>query len=238
MRDIEEHKTPEEWYHDSFERLVNEKGMSETEAGEILDPGYEFIVTDPLTGVYNRRILFKSLETLTKKKVPFCVDMLDVDSFKKYNDTYGHGQGDKALIEITHAIEEGTRGIEEGTKSEGTLTKYNGIDIIRAIEEGTGLIDIVGRYGGEEFTVILPYTDLEQGKIVTERIRKNVEDLVIEAASDNLPKGFERETISQGLTFYDGKSVKTAVQLLKEADAALYKAKDEEKNCVRVYQKE
>ncbi|MAG50721.1 hypothetical protein CL621_03750 [archaeon] len=204
MRDMEEHKTPEEWYHDSFEKLV-ENGMSKTQVKEILDPGYAFIVTDPLTGVYNRRVLYERLEALAKQEIPLCIDMLDVDHFKNYNDTYGHGQGDIALKQITSAI-------KAGTKSE----------------------DILARYGGEEFTLILPRTDLKGAKRVTERVRKNVEDMIMEASSENLKEGFEKTTISQGATWHDGSSIKTADQLLKEADVALYEAK-KERNMVSFY---
>ncbi len=199
MKYMKELESPEQWYFTSLERLVK-SGINRSEAKKILKEGYHIMVNDPLTGVYNRRILFKKMETeikLAKEKRPLSVIMIDIDNFKEYNDTYGHIQGDLALKQTTNAIKKGT--------------KYT---------------DILARYGGEEFTVILPKAGLKEARIVAERIRKNIEEMIIEESSENLPEGFEKITLSQGITQYiENIHMGNIQQLLMDADSALYKAK-------------
>lgn len=208
MRFMKELEGPEQWYFTSLERLVK-SGINRGEAKRILKEGYCIMVNDPLTGVYNRRMLFKKMGTeikLAKEKRPLSVIMIDIDHFKKYNDTYGHIQGDLALKQTTNAIKKGT--------------KYT---------------DVLARYGGEEFTVILLKTDLKEARIVADRIRKNIEEMIIEASSENLPEDFEKITLSQGIAQYreniHGKNIQ---QLLMDADSALYEAK-KKRNSICVY---
>ncbi|MEO5365741.1 MAG: GGDEF domain-containing protein [Magnetococcus sp. WYHC-3] len=114
---------------------------------------------DPLTGVYNRRWLSETLERHLhdhhQRALPLSVILLDVDHFKKYNDTLGHPAGDRALI---------------------TLAK--------ALSGHVGLRDEVARYGGEEFVVVLPGVDREQGLAVAERLRLGVANREIRDAHD------------------------------------------------------
>jgi len=110
---------------------------------------------DPLTGIYNRRFLEDSMKRITnslnRSSDLLSVMMIDIDYFKKYNDTYGHGEGDTCLKEVAEAIS-------------NTLLRPD---------------DFAARYGGEEFTVILPYTDENGARHVAEKILQNVRELNI-----------------------------------------------------------
>jgi diguanylate cyclase (GGDEF)-like protein len=113
-----------------------------------------FATIDPLTGIYNRRSLLKAgaIECSRSKRTgkTFSVQMIDIDYFKKINDTYGHLNGDQALIAITKV-----------TKS-----------IIRKI-------DIFARFGGEEFVVIMPETSLEQATVLAKRLHQAISRIKI-----------------------------------------------------------
>jgi diguanylate cyclase (GGDEF)-like protein len=113
---------------------------------------HELSVTDPLTGVSNRRyfldILMKEMERSQRNKRPLAVIMLDIDHFKVYNDSFGHPAGDEALRRVTECMRQGARRV----------------------------IDIVARYGGEEFSIILPETELQGAWTVAETIRSLVSE--------------------------------------------------------------
>ncbi len=113
------------------------------------------LVTDPLTGVSNRRHLMKTLENESRRanraEKPFSILMLDVDYFKKFNDTHGHIAGDEALKVVAAVLQEATRAI-----------------------------DHVARYGGEEFLVVLPDTDIEGAGEAAERVRKLLAERPVE----------------------------------------------------------
>jgi diguanylate cyclase (GGDEF)-like protein len=111
--------------------------------------------TDPLTSVKNRRFMEKCLSQAIKehneKKIPLSVIMIDIDFFKKFNDNYGHQEGDKVLIEVTKAI----------------------TSVLR------DKMDFLCRYGGEEFLVILPNTKANGAEVVAGRIKATVNNLAI-----------------------------------------------------------
>ena len=113
--------------------------------------------TDELTGLPNRRDMHESIENeisrVSRSHKPFCFIFIDIDHFKKINDTYGHSCGDVVLKSVSQTIRD-------------MLRNY----------------DIVARYGGEEFLVLLPETDLEGATIVAERFRQQVEELSIKYA--------------------------------------------------------
>lgn len=113
---------------------------------------HELSVTDPLTGLYNRRflvdVLQKEVERSQRNNSPFAVIMLDIDHFKSYNDTYGHPAGDEALRRVAGFIRQGAR----------------------------RSLDTIARYGGEEFMVILPEIDPQGAWVVAETIRTLVEE--------------------------------------------------------------
>ncbi len=150
---------------------------------------------DPLTGLFNRRYLMESfnkeLDRSKRKQLSLAVFMLDVDHFKKYNDDYGHGAGDTALSVLGDTLNNGMR-------SE----------------------DIVCRYGGEEFTIILVDSDTEYAQKVAERTCREIRELEITQADRKLP----RITISIGIAMYPQHGAR-ADDLLKVADNALYQAK-------------
>lgn len=130
------------------------------------------------------------------------VIMFDIDFFKKFNDTYGHACGDYVLISVARIIKESIRGD-----------------------------DMASRYGGEEFTVMLPNTNAEEAEFVGERIRKNIEshDFVFEGQHMHV-------TISGGISVFslDKNPVRTAKALVDQADKALYISKRNGRNRLTV----
>lgn len=149
---------------------------------------------DYLTKIFNRKALYEKLEfeiaSLNRYKDDLSVLMIDIDYFKTINDVHGHLVGDSVLKQVAEIIKSNLRET-----------------------------DIVGRYGGEEFLIILPRTNMEQGFIVAERIRKSIQD------TDFLNK--IKATISGGLKGYNGELMN---ELLNEADKCLYIAKNNGRN--------
>ena len=124
--------------------------------------------------------------------------LVDIDHFKKVNDTYGHDEGDKVLKEVAKVLAD----------------KVRDTDLIGS--------KIVGRYGGEEMSILLPNTDLEGAKIVGERLRKSIQEEF---------KGTKTKiTISAGVSTYNPEE--SIEQLYKSADEKLYRAKDQGRNKV------
>jgi two-component system cell cycle response regulator len=162
----------------------------------------EMAVTDPLTGLHNRRYmeshLGSLLEQAVSRKKPLTVLVLDIDYFKAINDTHGHDVGDDVLREFSFRIKKSIRGI-----------------------------DLACRYGGEEFVVIMPETDLSVATMVAERLRRRIatEPFPIQNGSRSI-----EVTISVGISAL-GKD-DTAANILKRADAALYRAKRDGRNRV------
>ncbi|KQP35339.1 GGDEF domain-containing protein [Pseudorhodoferax sp. Leaf274] len=164
-------------------------------------------VIDGLTGIYNRKYLDdklrSELERAQRTQVPVALVMFDVDSFKAYNDTYGHPAGDRVLVAIAHAARE-------------------------QINRGT---DVLARYGGEEFAAVLPASDKLGAQRVAEKIRAAVEALAIpHLASSAAPRvtvslGVACHDPRDGHHAAD--------ELLELADRALYVAKRNGRNQVR-----
>ncbi|MDH3647756.1 MAG: GGDEF domain-containing protein [Gammaproteobacteria bacterium] len=185
--------------------LRNKLRDRNNELREALDVVNHTARHDHLTQAYNRRYV---MQTLTSEKAradrtrrSFSVVILDLDHFKIINDRYGHLAGDRVLI----AFSERTKGTLRGLDSVG--------------REG---VKTFGRYGGEEFIVLLPETDLGGAYQCAERIRYVTED---EPFDDVF-----KITVSSGVAEYRlGESVEDT---LRRADAALYRAKDNGRNCV------
>ncbi|HXZ94801.1 MAG TPA: diguanylate cyclase [Dehalococcoidia bacterium] len=158
---------------------------------------------DSLTGLYNRRAILGKLRELinlaNRYKEDFSLIMLDIDHFKKINDRYGHLAGDEVLEEIATLIHRNIRDT-----------------------------DIVGRYGGEEFIIILPKTNLSSAWVVAERLRSIIEKTELKDSAGNT----FTITISQGLA--GGERGEDAYSLISRADEALYKAKEKGRNCVQI----
>jgi diguanylate cyclase (GGDEF)-like protein len=162
-------------------------------------------ITDPLTGLLNRRYLEERMDEEIKRSqrnnFPMGFLMIDIDDFKFYNDNNGHQAGDKAL-EIT-------------------------AQCLRAVLRAH---DVASRYGGEEFSILLPQTTIEEAVVIAERIRHKVE-------SEHFPNGenqpLGKVTVSIGVSAYSTMLNNTRA-IIGAADRALYLAKNENKNLVRV----
>jgi len=167
----------------------------------------ELAIIDGLTKISNRRYYLErfkeEVERSQKFNYIFSCLMIDIDYFKDYNDRYGHIVGDAILRELSKTIQETIR-----------------------------QIDMVGRYGGEEFSVILSETDKEAAQFAAERIRQAIEDRRIRAYDEEL-----KITVSIGISTFpgDGKDIKT---LIDRADSALYRAKETGRNKVCIYSRQ
>ncbi len=159
-------------------------------------------ITDPLTGVYNRRGLFQigdfEFERARRINRPFSAMIFDIDHFKKVNDQYGHATGDQTL-----------RGMAERCRVSSRS------------------VDVIGRYGGEEFVVLLPETNLESARMVAERLRMTIMKEPFATDGGDLPV-----TISIGVA--ETSQQDTLKTLIERADMALYEAKRAGRNCVVV----
>jgi two-component system cell cycle response regulator len=163
----------------------------------------EMAVTDGLTGLHNRRYMESHLVTLAEQAStrgkPLALMMLDIDFFKSINDSYGHDAGDDVLREFAVRVRKSIRGI-----------------------------DLACRYGGEEFVIVMPETDLHVAGIVAERLRRSIAGEPF--AVHNGAKRIE-VTISIGLSILERKGEPVA-DVLKRADVALYRAKHDGRNRV------
>lgn len=154
-------------------------------------------IKDGLTNLFNYQYMKEILETnlreATKSNENLCVMMLDIDCFKRVNDRYGHQMGDKVLVTVADLIMKNTRGS-----------------------------DYIGRYGGEEFLVVLPNTSMEDATLIAERIRTSIQDFKF---------GLEdlKITISIGVAQYINEMPHA---LVNRADMLLYQAKNNGKNRV------
>ncbi|GAB6051862.1 PleD family two-component system response regulator [Magnetospira thiophila] len=160
-------------------------------------------VTDTLTGLHNRRYLESHMSTLVNRAResgrPLSVLMIDVDHFKQVNDVHGHPAGDVVLRELANRIARNVRGF-----------------------------DLVTRYGGEEFLVLMPDTDLTVAQSVAERL---CEQVAVDPISLPQDLGEVTVTVSIGITVMRPEQ-ETAEQLIGRVDAALYKAKELGRNRV------
>ncbi len=155
---------------------------------------------DPLTGILNRGAvlerLYSELARSRRENQPMTLAMLDLDHFKVVNDTHGHLAGDEVLRETTRRIK----------------------NIVRDY-------DIVGRYGGEEFLIVIPGADRESALTVYERIREGIGARPMDTTVASLVV-----TASMGVAEYDG--IMSDQELIQLADDALYRAKDQGRNRV------
>ncbi len=157
-------------------------------------------IRDPLTGLFNRRYLKVSLERelarASRNTQPLAVLMLDLDHFKRFNDRYGHDAGDALLMRFARVLREAMRGD-----------------------------DIVCRYGGEEFTVIMPAADAEAARTYAERIRIAVSEIALVHREQTITD----VTSSIGIATFPLDS-SNGEELLRRADTALYRAKRDGRN--------
>jgi len=167
-------------------------------------------LTDTLTKIPNRRNFDKHMDSEWKRAVredlSIGMIMIDADHFKKFNDNYGHQQGDVALQTLAHVIS-------------------------TSIRRGS---DFAARWGGEEFTVLLPNTEADGVLRVAENIRKNVEKVIIPRV-DDASLGLNI-TISVGGVAEIPTSTSSMEDFIKKSDEALYKAKESGRNRVVLYE--
>jgi diguanylate cyclase (GGDEF)-like protein len=153
--------------------------------------------TDRLTGIYNRvkldAVLTREVGRARRYRAPLCIAMLDVDHFKRVNDLHGHATGDAVLVRTAEILQQHIRGT-----------------------------DTVGRWGGDEFLVVLPHTHPGQAQAAAEQLRTVI------AGTDFPVVG--HKTVSLGVTSYSGEE--SEVQMLTRADEALYEAKNQGRNRV------
>jgi two-component system cell cycle response regulator len=163
----------------------------------------EMAITDALTGLFNRRYMESHLGTLLEQAAsrgkPLSTLVLDIDFFKSINDTHGHDAGDDVLRDFALRIKRSIRGI-----------------------------DLACRYGGEEFVIVMPETDMAVAAMVAERLRRRIasEPFPIQQGTNSIPV-----TISIGIAALRGND-DNAASLLKRADQALYRAKRDGRNRV------
>lgn len=160
------------------------------------------VITDPLTGLFNMRhfedTLEKELERTQRTELPTGLIMVDLDFFKKINDNWGHEVGNLVLKKTSQVIQKNTRAL-----------------------------DIHCRYGGEEFAVICPSSDLLMTLQVANRIHKSIANLDLDVDEKSL-----KVTASLGIAIQQRGMTDNASQLIKRADAQLYKAKEQGRNQV------
>jgi diguanylate cyclase (GGDEF)-like protein len=170
---------------------------------EMFENSERLTITDDLTKLYNYRYLMTYLAADVKRclryKKKVSLLFIDVDGFKRINDTFGHLVGSQALAEMGQ--------------------------VFRRIVRET---DVVARYGGDEFVIVLPETPLNGAMVIAERIRRKVEEC--EFVAQNLSI---RLTVSLGVANCP-KHTLTAEGLIKKADAAMYRAKELSKNSIKV----
>lgn len=180
---------------DSLNILAQEAGLA-IENALLFEKTRELAIKDDLTQLYNRRHILQALETEMQRSQrydrPLSIAMLDIDHFKKINDAFGHRTGDDVLRSIARYLKGSSR-----------------------------VTDMVGRYGGEEFLVILPETNAEGAIGYSERVRRAVEEFGKTQLSEFAPN----LTISGGVSAFDP-SGDTLETLLDRVDRALYKAKE------------
>jgi len=204
-----------------------------TERKKLQEEVKRLLVTDELSGLYNRRYFNEKLPLIIKATETFrsslALIMVDIDDFKPYNDTYHHLEGDKVIKEIARVIHQNIRNYKE----DGWTAKFGNDDY--------ALNDWGARFGGDEFIIVLPGGDSKNAKIVAERIREVFQKISF------VPRGKAiNKTVSLGIAhcyYADGKGKKgpkktifppdyekAATELTNLADQALFDAKKSGKN--------
>ncbi len=212
FQDISERRQTEQelsQYHEQLEALVEkrtEELQREIEERKKAEGALRRLaITDPLTGLFNRRHWFglaeSQLEQATRYQHSLAVIMTDLDHFKRINDAYGHMVGDEVLVAVAQSLNDSLR-----------------------------MVDILARFGGEEFVILLPETDLDSAQDVAERLREQMASQRI-----NTSKGTLAVTISLGVAEISQEADSSIDELVEWADQALYAAKQSGRNRVEVY---
>jgi diguanylate cyclase (GGDEF)-like protein/PAS domain S-box-containing protein len=198
-RDISQRKLAEEDLKAANEELSRHVAEVEHLQKELR----EQVIHDPLTGVYNRRYLDETLECeiarADRERNDLSLILLDIDHFKEFNDSFGHQAGDLILVDTMKHLTDSIRGS-----------------------------DIICRFGGEEFILVLPGINLDTACKRAEEIRKTIEANKIHYGDEEL--GI---TISMGVAGYPGGEI-SAAELIDAADRALYRSKETGRNKVSI----
>ena len=185
-----------------FIKVFDEMSATIQEKNKILQ---NLSSTDELTGIANRRTFNRSLERewtrAEKEQAPLSVAFLDIDFLKEINDTFGHQVGDHCLKNIAHTIKH-------------TINRPK---------------DIVARYGGDEFVILLPETHREEAAHLAEKVRKQIEILPIPTVGNKMDR---YATVSIGVAILIPSKTMNKESLVQLADQALYEAKSKGKNSV------
>ncbi|MEO6138884.1 MAG: GGDEF domain-containing protein, partial [Luteimonas sp.] len=195
-----------------FARLRESLARQRNALATALERLKELSSHDELTGLHNRRHLMEILDQQQERALrhdePFVLCILDLDHFKRINDTHGHGVGDEALRGFSERIRAHMRGMDiigRGDNSESTF----------------------GRYGGEEFLLVLPYAEDASASACVERLRKAINATPFPTSAGELAI-----TFSAGVAQY--RKGETIAAMLDRADAALYRAKAEGRDRVEI----
>ncbi len=166
----------------------------------LMDEVKQIAITDGLTGIYSRRYFLERLQEefhrAKRFSIPLSLLMIDLDHFKEINDQYGHQAGDYVLEAITSIFQENIRGI-----------------------------DLVGRYGGEEFVMLFPHTKEDGAITVTKRIKKQIAKTIFNFNGENITV-----TASFGMAVYPNPRINSIDDFIKIADRVLYSAKENGRN--------
>ena len=202
LRDITEQERTNKKLRETMNQLQASKGKIEAQNSKL----QQLANFDQLTGLMNRYAFFEKgnqhFADYRKSKEPLACVMCDIDHFKSVNDNYGHSTGDEVIRVVTGFLR----------------------DTVRSE-------DLVGRYGGEEFCIILPGVPLETARQITERIRSRIEKL----GGKNVP-GVKnlKITSSFGITMLNS-ATESLADLIEQADQALYLSKKNGRNQVTIY---
>lgn len=179
------------------------------EKAELFRKTLELARVDELTGLLNYRVLLEKLEEEVRRTVRtgrgFSFIMIDIDDFKRINDRYGHLEGSRLIAQMGSLLRAACR---------------------------TGSTDTGFRYGGEEFSIMLAETDIQEAMAVAERVRKSIDEYPF---SVKVAHPHERVTVSLGVATMAQGNAKTISELIHESDVALYRSKALGKNRVTCY---
>ena len=185
-----------------LKRVLNERKLT-YDRTQMLKKLNKLAITDGLTNLYNSRYFYSQLELevdrFRRYNHPLSLLLLDIDHFKQYNDAYGHIEGDKVLVKMGKVIKSCLRRMDTGY-----------------------------RYGGEEFTIILPETGSEEAKVVAERVKTTLN----EATFTPEPGTTVQITVSIGLTEYSPNE--DIASFVQRADRAMYMSKESGRNTITV----
>ncbi len=170
----------------------------------LLDENRELATRDSLTHVFNRRtfsdLAIRELARAQRSDHHTSLLMLDIDHFKVVNDTYGHPIGDEALIHL-----------------------------VKIIKDSVRMQDLYGRWGGEEFVILLAETDAEEARQIAERLRQRIADSTLVINNTTI-----KMTVSIGIAAIHGSARPELVCMIEQADKAMYDAKHAGRNCVKL----